>query len=426
MKLQNFFLVIAIVALTSAPLFAQTEVSGNIESQIWTSDGNPYILIGDVVLQEDHMLTIGPGVEVYGDYGVRLLIEGKISAVGTDLNPIIFSNNDDGFWDGIELNNAKGVSEFIWCVFEEASTFHGRINGGAFNIRYSKVKFEYCLCQYNDANENAAALYGAGADITVFESKFIFNGSGGVSTIGHDVGGSMSLSYCLIASNSADLGSAICFYPAEYVVDHCTIVGNSGTPFYAIVPVTITNSIIMPEPGYELGGGDNITYEHCTIPDGLGINGNGMVYDDPAFVDEGNMDFNLQVDSPCIDAGDPEFDQDEDGTITDIGSYAFTQLVNSAGDLSFRENPIDFELATCYPNPFNPSTTLILNLEQSVFVSIRIYDRLGREVAQQQSDLRAAGRHEFKWNAEGLPSGNYFAVVSAGELTEVVKMVLLK
>jgi hypothetical protein len=86
----------------------------------------------------------------------------------------------------------------------------------------------------------------------------------------------------------------------------------------------------------------------------------------------------------------------------------------------------DFELYQNYPNPFNPSTTISFSLPKNAFVSLKVYNTLGEEVASLVNGEIAAGRHEVRWDAENMPSGVYFYQLRAGEFQQWQKMVLMK
>jgi photosystem II stability/assembly factor-like uncharacterized protein len=86
----------------------------------------------------------------------------------------------------------------------------------------------------------------------------------------------------------------------------------------------------------------------------------------------------------------------------------------------------DFSLAQNYPNPFNPSTTISFYLKSRTFVSLKIFDIMGREVASIISQELSAGNHTRNWNAEGLPSGAYFYRLQAGSFTESKRLSLLR
>jgi len=88
--------------------------------------------------------------------------------------------------------------------------------------------------------------------------------------------------------------------------------------------------------------------------------------------------------------------------------------------------PASYTLSQNYPNPFNPSTTISFSIPAKWFVSLKVYDILGREVAVLVSEQLSAGNHSRLWNAEGLPSGVYFYRLQAGSFTETKKLILLR
>ena len=87
--------------------------------------------------------------------------------------------------------------------------------------------------------------------------------------------------------------------------------------------------------------------------------------------------------------------------------------------------PTRIELGEAYPNPFNPSTTLPLELNVRAHVSLKIYDLLGREVVTIMNGMLDAGRYELNWNADS-PSGLYFAVLQANDIRQIRKLMLLR
>lgn len=86
----------------------------------------------------------------------------------------------------------------------------------------------------------------------------------------------------------------------------------------------------------------------------------------------------------------------------------------------------DFSLRQNYPNPFNPSTTISFSLPQSSFITLKVYNLLGEEVAALMETEHQAGNHSIDWNASGLPSGVYLYKLHAGSFTETKKMILMK
>jgi hypothetical protein len=95
--------------------------------------------------------------------------------------------------------------------------------------------------------------------------------------------------------------------------------------------------------------------------------------------------------------------------------------------------PEIYELYQNYPNPFNPSTTISFLLPSKSFVSLKIFDLLGRNVATLVSEEMLAGHYSQQWSAANLSSGIYFYrlqvysdAVGAGSFTETKKLILLK
>jgi hypothetical protein len=86
----------------------------------------------------------------------------------------------------------------------------------------------------------------------------------------------------------------------------------------------------------------------------------------------------------------------------------------------------EFRLRSIYPNPFNPSTNIKYYIVNSSYVTIKIYDILGKEVSTLVNGNLKAGAYESKWNAVNVPSGIYFCRMMAGSFTETKKMILLK
>ncbi|MBN2410694.1 choice-of-anchor D domain-containing protein [candidate division KSB1 bacterium] len=88
--------------------------------------------------------------------------------------------------------------------------------------------------------------------------------------------------------------------------------------------------------------------------------------------------------------------------------------------------PKEFALRQNYPNPFNPSTKILYEIPMTDYVSLKIYDILGREVATLISGKQAAGIFEIEWNAGDLPSGIYICRFESAEYSRSMKLVLQK
>jgi hypothetical protein len=95
---------------------------------------------------------------------------------------------------------------------------------------------------------------------------------------------------------------------------------------------------------------------------------------------------------------------------------------------SSSEIPDNFSLSQNYPNPFNPSTVIGYRLSVAGFTTLKVFDLLGKEVAQLVNEKQNAGSYAVDFNSSdfNLPSGIYFYTLNAGEFKETKKMVLVK
>ena len=90
------------------------------------------------------------------------------------------------------------------------------------------------------------------------------------------------------------------------------------------------------------------------------------------------------------------------------------------------EIPKEYSLLQNYPNPFNPTTTISFNLPSKSFISLKIFDLIGREQATIVSEEMSQGNYSRQWNAERFPSGIYFYRLQTGIFSETKKLLLLR
>ncbi len=88
--------------------------------------------------------------------------------------------------------------------------------------------------------------------------------------------------------------------------------------------------------------------------------------------------------------------------------------------------PGTFSLAQNHPNPFNPSTTIEVQLSETAVAGLRVYDLSGRTVATLHDGLLAPGVHSFAFDASSLSSGIYFYTLQVDGDSQTRRMVLLK
>ncbi len=90
------------------------------------------------------------------------------------------------------------------------------------------------------------------------------------------------------------------------------------------------------------------------------------------------------------------------------------------------EIPSSFSLSQNYPNPFNPSTFIKFDVAKSSFVTLKVFDALGREVEVLVNEQLKPGTYVADWNANSFPSGVYFYSMRTNSFTETKRMVLIK
>lgn len=128
-----------------------------------------------------------------------------------------------------------------------------------------------------------------------------------------------------------------------------------------------------------------------------------------------------------------------------IGTYAGFLKVNSndpnrpvknlpirlnVGPVGIENNvsgiPTEFDLAQNYPNPFNPTTKINFSIPKESFVTLKIYDVLGKEVKSLVSENKLAGYYDVEFNASDFASGIYFYKIEAGDFVQTKRMILIK
>ncbi|MCZ2269487.1 MAG: T9SS type A sorting domain-containing protein [Ignavibacteriales bacterium] len=134
------------------------------------------------------------------------------------------------------------------------------------------------------------------------------------------------------------------------------------------------------------------------------------------------------------------------GTTTKIKSYSYKDENLAAGKYLYRLKQIDldgtfeysniieaevlspseFILEQNYPNPFNPNTRIQFAIGSKQFVSLKIFNSLGEEVASLVNEEKSAGFYKIDFNASHLSSGIYYYKIIAGDFVQTRKMILIK
>jgi len=324
---------ITLLLCVGTPAFA-IEVSGDVSGH-WTIDESPVHVTDDAEVPEEEELVIDPGVVVLFSRDTWLRINGRLTAEGTEEDSIIFTADADepehGFWSWISISRS-GEGSLTYCIIEFAETGIG-ISGFPTEVAFSTIRY--------------MLIYGV---------RFEIDGEDRVPRVHH------CRIYDVIGNGNLETGVGVHIVVSRGRADHNVItncvIGAIGALWdYAIYE---HNIIAYNEVGFE-GGWEshaqcnhNIFYNNDIVgyaeedpfyyncylgerreDDMLFLdidreNANGTPCDewfninqDPLFVVPLHGDFRLRPDSPCIDAGNPDAEEDPDGSVPDIGLIPF-------------------------------------------------------------------------------------------------------
>lgn len=113
------------------------------------------------------------------------------------------------------------------------------------------------------------------------------------------------------------------------------------------------------------------------------------------------------------------------GSTPDIGPFEYG-LVSAVKEYEPIVGPRSFKVEQNYPNPFNPSTVISYQIPNNSFVTLKVYNILGKEVATLVNEEKSSGIYRVTFDASHLPSGLYIYSVTAGKFSQAKKMMLVK
>ena len=143
------------------------------------------------------------------------------------------------------------------------------------------------------------------------------------------------------------------------------------------------------------------------------------------------VDFTTATGSFGIAVCDIDGDGKPDIVFTNFVSNTVSVLRNTVTastevDDNNLNKPISYALRQNFPNPFNPTTSISFALPTRSFVSLKVFDVLGREVSTIVCGELQAGTYTRQWNAANLASGVYFYRLQAGTYSDTKKLLLLR
>jgi len=361
--MKKILIVLSILALTIVN-YAQTEVSGD-QSGTWSLSDSPFLVIDQIIIPQNEILTIEPGVEIIFQGHYKLTVEGLLNAEGTENDSIYFTtDNQEIGWGGIRFIGA-GVNNLSFCRIEYGKSSTGDYpdnHGGAIALIGGDAIFNNCVFANNDATGDENGMGGAVYALSPTETKFInclfvgnhAYGEGGAIKFSADNnteilyctfidndclygGGAIScylnngttVNYSLFANNytmyanggafhTLGMGNQVNILNSTFTNNHA-VTGDGGAINLAYASVNFVNVIIYNNPGMysddlnlDMGGYADINYSNLVMPETA--TGANNIDSNPLFLDPDNYDFTLQESSPSIDMGTAYFET-EDGEI---------------------------------------------------------------------------------------------------------------
>ena len=381
----------------------------------------------------------------------------KIAKTNLSLKNVIINNCYGSFTSAISsrdgiynfnnvkiINNNGGQAVRISCVY----------SGNPEPVL--SVHMENSIVQNNDPGQGALEGIGGGLQ---FGGHLTIPGDHYVSLVNCDISSNYS-NY-----NSAGVAGTTGLYVSKHItadIINCTFGDNTVIDTTGCVitgataaQVNIYNSIIYDNIGHSCnlwfeteinvynslleGGSDNVGFYY---PVNASFNWHeGNLDEDPLWVNSGEYPYMFQSSSPCIDAGTldlpagielPEYDLAGNpriyGETIDMGAYEWQGVEAEEDEIT----PITQTQISNYPNPFNPSTTIKLDLAESGKIELAIFNIKGQKVKTLMDAYSTKGHFEMVWkgiddNKKKVASGNYLIKLKVnGEEKAISKCVLLK
>ncbi len=221
--------VIAILILIISQCTAQTEVEGNVRG-VWDVDGSPYIVVDDLDIQRGDELLIEPGVVVRFRRPYRLWVRGLLTAVGTEEDSIIFTQDRNGRrWRGIRIFNADDDTEISYSIIEHAETIGEfdqlEARGAGVACFETDALFSHNTFRSNRSAGRTAGLYTHNCDADIISNHFCDNFSFTEGTI-EAYNSNATISHNLVERNESGYGGGMFFDRGAPTVEYNIVRNN--------------------------------------------------------------------------------------------------------------------------------------------------------------------------------------------------------
>ena len=307
------------------------------------------------------------------------------------------------------------------------------LQGGGLLCRDASVTFSNCRFEGLYADYGAVVFCEGESAPQFLACVFRDNHASAVGGVLAAVGNGLPRFYdCLVVQNEAGHagGAFNLARGAELLLHGCTVADNSGAAnalsCWGNAHATAMNSIVSDD-GVWQGDSSGLIHALCSdmysatemVP--LADYSSDTITEDPLFCGTmaGDHKYDLAEASPCT----PE-------ALPGCGGMGARPV--GCGLSSVDDPPSSFtRLQDCFPNPFNPTTTIRFELARDGQVSLAVYNLAGRLVRQLVQETRAAGAHEAVWrgrDARGhtVAAGVYFVRLKTGDTVDTRRVTMVK
>lgn len=341
------------------------------------------------------------------DVGNAVIVDalGNVYVAGTAYgNAVVVKYNSAGtqLW-ATTYNGPGNAADNFWCIAVDAS-------GNVYAAGESAVgvnDYDYSVVKFNSAgvitwSKNYAGP-GAGDDKV---KGLKIDAAGNVYVTGESKGSNTNKDYATIKYNSSGTQLwASRYNGADNLLDEG----------YALAVDSIGNVYVTGK-----------SYSNATEEDFATVkyNSNGaqqwvMKYDGPANSEDYGKCISIDKFGNIVVSGISHEDAGSDYCTIKYSSMTGMQIVGG-------EILKSFGLSQNYPNPFNPVTNINFSLPANATVKLVVYDMTGKELSVLVNEQLNAGTYKFDFDASHLSSGTYFYKLTAGDFSEVKKMILVK
>ncbi|MBT7618405.1 MAG: right-handed parallel beta-helix repeat-containing protein [Calditrichaeota bacterium] len=316
-------------------MIAQTEIEGEVTGE-WNPEGSPYILIGNAGVPEGEQLIIHPGTEIRSDGNFRLSARGQLVIQGTPEDSILFTSNAEDPQD----------DDWLGVVFSVLIEEEPEISFANFEYARNGIELPFGIihdCKFFNCE---TGILGIATDRNLPEiviNNSIFDGSTECGILIFNQARA-SISYSLFKNNSIGISFFVFGDQPHWVINN-TIVNSEFAAIAAGMDngmINVYNNIIyrsLQDAGFFGDFRNNCVIhiddedeEPMIVGEIVGVNDNGFSCDEngnfseePGFVGGEPFSYQICPDSPCIDSGFEDLEDDEDGTRRELGAFPVTQ-----------------------------------------------------------------------------------------------------